>query len=356
MYQHRSLQCFGILILIQSSSFAQAVDTSEKTPTTAILAEDEEKLMEEKLTPKPVVFIPSGGLAFLTEQADIDLFTKAKEIGHVQNNPQLGYRRLVQRTMMPTEARPSYGSTLTFDDQLVADSPSSGNAIDIVKDLSPLSARAIFFANVPMVSGKSVNGIMARNKSSEKRFTACKELLESKREEFVKLIRELIRVKFPADENNNAEYACEIYNHTAFHQNMSQLKVSSDRYKMCIMGIEFIEECLDTAYLLERPGWERARYFRFPFLHAPKYAETKAALNKKFTELGMISLGETQDSKDFDNYSHKQAYLSMLAAKQNMRYNPKYGKYGQTEKPIALFHTKTWPKIKRGVIQAVTEK
>jgi hypothetical protein len=70
----------------------------------------------------------------------------------------------------------------------------------------------------------------------------------------------------------------------------------------------------------------------------------------------MISLGETQDSKDFDNYSHKQAYISMLAAKQNKRYNPKYGKYGQTEKPIALFHTKTWPKIKRGVIKAISEK
>ncbi len=357
MHCSHPLLSLGISLLIHSSSYGQVaaspVESPEKVPPRTLSLEDYEDLVEEELAP---FFIPSGGLAFLTEQADIDLFTKGKDIGNVQNNPKLAYRRLVQRTIMPTEMRPSYGCTLTFDDQLVADNPSSGNAIDIVKDLAPLNARAIFFANVPMVSGKSVNGMMANNSSSEKRLAACNRLLESKRIGFINLIRELIRVKSPANENGNAEYACEVYNHTAFHQNMSQLKIGSDRYKMCIMGIEFIEECLDAAYLLERPGWERARYFRFPFLHAPKYVETKAALNKKFTELGLISLGETQDSKDFDNYSHKLAYTSMLAAKQNKRYNPKYGKYGQTEKPIALFHTKTWPKIKRGVIKAITEK
>lgn len=357
MYFSHPLLCLGISLLIHSSAYGQAdappVESPENVPPRVLPLEDEQDIDNERLTAEK--FIPTGGIAFLTEQADIDLFAKGKDIGNVQDNPKLAYRRLVQRTMMPTEMCPSYGCTLTFDDQLVADSPSSGNAIDIVKDLSPLNARAIFFANVPMVSGKSVDGIMARNKSSEMRLTACKKLLESKRIGFIKLIRGLIRVKSVPDENGNAEYACEIYNHTAFHQNMSKLKVGTDRYKMCIMGIEFIEECLDAAYLLERPGWERARYFRFPFLHAPKYEATKAALNKKFTELGMISLGETQDSKDFDNYSHKQAYTSMLAAKQNKRYNPKYGKYGQTEKPIALFHTKTWPKIKRGVIRAITE-
>ena len=340
----------------QTNNTKNTEEPKEKIPLVpprAIPVEDDEPEVK-KLTPG--VFIPSGGTATLTEQADIDLFTKGKDIGNVQNNPKLAYRRLVQRTMMPTEKRPSYGFTLTFDDQLVSETPSDGLAIDIVKDLAPLRARSIFFANVPMVSGKSVNGIMVRNKSSAKRLAACKKLLESKREEFIKIIRSLIRVKSPADANGNAEYACEVYNHTAFHQNMSRLKVGSDRYKMCIMGIEFIEECLDAAYLAERPGWERARYFRFPFLHAPKYAETKAALNKTFTELGLISLGETQDSKDFDNFSHKQAYASLMAAKQNKRYNPKYGKYGQTEKPIALFHTKTWPKIKRGVIKAIISK
>lgn len=306
--------------------------------------------------PKPKVFIPAGGTAHLIAQPDIDLFTKGKDIGNVQNNPKLPHRRLVQRTMMPTEKRPSYGATLTFDDQLVADSPSLGSAIDIVKDLAPLNARAIFFANVPMVSGKSVNGIMSRNKTSEKRLAACEELLESKRSEFIKIIRELIRIKSAADENGNAEYACDVYNHTAFHQNMSRLTVESDRYKMCIMGIEFIEECLDEAYRIERPNWNRARYFRFPFLHDPDYRETKTALNQTFTELGLICLGETQDSKDFDNYSANMAYAALKAAKQNKRYNPKYGKYGETEKPIALFHTKTWPKIKSGVIKAIKEK
>ncbi len=357
MHFSHPLLSLGISLLIHSSAYGQVaaspVEPPEKVPPRTLSLGDYEDLVEEELAP---FFIPSGGIAFLTNQADFDLFAKGKDIGNVQDNPKLAYRRLVQRTIMPTETRPSYGCTLTFDDQLVADNPSSGNAIDIVKDLAPLNARAIFFANVPMVSGKSVNGMMARNNSSEKRLAACEKLLESKRIGFIKLIRKLIRVKSPADKNGNAEYACEIYNHTAFHQNMSQLKVGSDRYKMCIMGIEFIEECLDAAYLLERPGWERARYFRFPFLHTPKHTETKAALNRKFTELGLISLGETQDSKDFDNYSHEQAYTSMLAAKQNKRYNPKYGKYGQTEKPIALFHTKTWPKIKRGVIKAITEK
>lgn len=304
----------------------------------------------------PAKFIPAGGTAFLTKQADIDLFTKGKNIGNVKNNPKLSYRRLVQRTMMPTEERPFYGSTLTFDDQLVGDNPSSGNAIDIVNDLAPLKARSIFFANVPMVSGKNINYILAKNKTSEKRLQETRKLLESKRAELIKLTRNLIKIKLPADDNGNAEYACEVFNHTAFHQNMSQLKVGSDRYKICIMGIEFIEECLDEAYLKERPGWDRARYFRFPFLHAPKYAATKAALNETFTKLGLISLGETQDSKDFDNYSHKVAYASMIAAKENRRYNPKFGKYGRTDKPIALFHTKTWPKIKRGIIKAIKEK
>lgn len=355
----------SIAIILSSISLAQSpteqpteVEERIKTPPKEIPVEDDEQKAPDAIKPdiNPSIFIPTGGIAHLTDLSDIDLFTKGKDIGNVNDNPKLSYRRLVQRTMMPTEMRPSYGFTLTFDDQLEGDNPSSGNAIDIVNDLAPLGARSIFFANVPMVSAKSVNGIMVRNKTTEKRMLACKELLESKREEFIKLIRSIIRVKSPADANGNAEYAAEVYNHTAFHQNMSGMKVGTDRYKICIAGIEFIEECLDAAYEAERPGWKRARYFRFPFLHAPKYADTKSALNKVFTTLGLIALGETQDSKDFDNYSHKQAFASLMAAKQNRRYNPKYGKYGQTEKPIALFHTKTWPKIKRGVINAIIAK
>ena len=346
----RSLTPLFCVSLVAAQS--PLVETPEITPPKAITVED---TIETEDTVTPATFIPAGGIASLTEQADIDLFTKGKDVGYVQDDPQLDYRRLVQRTIMLTENRPDYGFTLTFDDQLVDDNPANGNAIDIVQDLAPLGARSIFFANVPMVSGKSVDGIIRRNKSSAARLAATKSLLESKREQFIIIIRSLIKIKSPQDENGNAEYACEVYNHTAFHQNMGRLKVGSDRYKICIMGIEFIEECLDAAYSAERPGWKRACYFRFPFLSEPRYSETRKSLNETFTRLGLISLGETQDSKDFDNLSHSQAYKSLAAAKLNKRYNPKYGRYGQTEKPIALFHTKTWPKIKQGIIKAVKE-
>jgi len=312
----------------------------------------------ENLEPEePKPFIPAGGMASLTDEANIDLFTVGKDVGNIQDNPALAYRRLVQRTIMPTEARPEYGFTLTFDDQLVAVEPTWGNAIDIVKDLAPLKARSIFFANVQRVSTKTLDGIFKQHKTSDARLSAVKKLLESRREEYIQTIRSLIKIKCPADAEGNAEYACEVHNHTAFHQNMGNLKVESDHYKVCIMGIEFIEECLHEAYTAERPNWERARYFRFPFLAAPKRKETQAALNETFTKLGLVSLGETQDSKDFSNGSSKTAYASLAAAKQGRRYNPKFGGvFGRTERPIALFHTKTWPKIKSGVIKAIKEK
>jgi len=338
---------FYILLFSCSILFSSAEEAQSNTP----LSDASNKI---NLT-QPNKFIPIGGTGNLTEQADIDLFTKGKDIGNVQNNNKLPFRRLVQRTIMPTEPRPQYGATLTFDDQLIADAPTAASAIDIVKDLAPLNARAIFFANVPEVSGKSLNRIMVRYKTTEKRLSACSKLLESKRELFIQTIREILRVKCPAEAQGNAQYAAEVFNHTAFHQNMRRLKVGTDQYNMCIIGIKFIEECIDTAYAKERPNWKRARYFRFPFLHAPKYTETKKHLNQTFTELGLICLGETQDSKDFDNHSHKQAYLSLSAARKNKRYNPKYGQYEKTEKPIALFHTKTWFKIKRGVLKAIQE-
>ena len=319
---------------------------------------------EENLTPgentepeEPKPFIPGGGTASLTDQANIELFTVGKDVGNIQDNPELAHRRLVQRTIMPTEARPDYGFTLTFDDRLTAEEPTWGNAIDIVKDLAPLKARSIFFANVQRVSTKTLDGIFSKNKTSEARLSAVQKLLDGRRAEYVKIIRSLIKIKCPADAEGNAEYACEVYNHTAFHQNMGRLKVGSDHYKVCIMGIEFIEECLNEAYTAERPDWERARYFRFPFLAAPKYKETQVALNETFTKLGLVSLGETQDSKDYSNGSAKTAYASLAAAKKGRRYNPKFGGvFGRTERPIALFHTKTWPKIKSGVIKAIKEK
>jgi len=300
-------------------------------------------------------FIPVGGTAQLKEQADIDLFTKGKDIGHVQNNVKLKFRRLVQRTIMPTEPVPKAGAVLTFDDQLVSDSPKMSSAIEIGKDLAPLNTRAIFFANVNGVSGTNVYHIVRKKISKDAKKKLVEELFAEKKKEFVSTIRSLIKLQGPADEDGNREYICEVFNHTAFHQDMSTLKKGTIRYDICIMGIDFIEVCIDEAYAAERPGWERARYFRFPFLHTPKDSATKADLNKKFTELGLISVGETQDSKDFINYSPKTAYKSLAAAKRHKRYTPKFGVYGVAEKPVALFHIKTWKKIKSGVIKAIKE-
>ncbi len=305
--------------------------------------------------PKP--FIPTGGMAALTEQAEIDLFTVGKDVGNTHDKASNPYRRLVQRTIMQTEPKPEYGFTLTFDDQLIAEEPTWGNATDIAKDLAPLGARAIFFANVPKVSAKTVDTIFAENRGTEARLKATTAILESRRIEFIRAIRTLIRIKCPADADGNQEYACEVYNHTAFHMNMRNFTVDSDQYKISIMGIEFIEACINHAYKAERPDWERARYFRFPFLASPRNRETQTALNAVFTKLGLVSVGETQDSKDYENESPTKAYDALAAAKSGRRYNPKEkGVFGRTEKPIALFHTKTWPNIKSGVVKAIQEK
>ncbi len=300
-------------------------------------------------------FIPVGGIAQLVEQADKDLFTKGKDIGHVQDKPKNKFRRLVQRTIMPTEPFFKAGAVLTFDDQLVADSPKWASAIDIANDLAPLDTRAVFFANVNGVSGTNVYLILKKKISDAAKKKLVEELFAEKKNEFVTTMRSLLKIQGPADEDGNREYICEVFNHTAFHQDMSTLKLGTIRYDICIMGIDFIEVCIDEAYAAERPGWERARYFRFPFLHTPKDAATKADLNKKFTELGLIAVGETQDSKDFDNLSANTAYKSLAAARRHKRYTPKFGVYGVADKPVALFHTKTWKKIKSGVIKAIKQ-
>lgn len=304
---------------------------------------------------RPENFIPFGGTAHLEKQMLRDLFTKGKSVGHVQDNPKMPYRRLVQRTVMPTEPLPSYGAILTFDDQLVGDSPSAGSAIDIAKDLSPLGARALFFANVNGLSETNLRIILRQHSSTETRVEACNELFESKKEEFIATIRELLKIQGPADEQGNRQYTCEVFNHSAFHQDMSRLKVGTDKHTLCMLGITFIEQCLDEAYAAERPDWERARYFRFPFLHTPKDRDSQTALDELFTEHGIIAVGETQDSKDVDNYSANLAKRSLNAAKKHKRYNPRYGVYGETDSPIALFHTKTWKKIKPGVISFIKE-
>ncbi len=351
------LRIISLLALNSGLAFAYpapAPAPAEEPPVEVIPAEPVEPT--EPAEPAiPEKFIPIGGIAQLTTQANKDLFTKGKSIGHVQDDPKQPYRRLVQRTFMPTEPLPTYGAVLTFDDQLVGDSKKSGSAIDVAKDLAPLGARAIFFANVNGLSGTNLYLILKKHKTTEKRIEACQKLLDSKKKEFVATIRSLIKIQGPADKDGNRQYTCEVFNHTAFHQDMSTLKVGSDRHTLCLLGINFIEQCLDEAYAAERPDWERARYFRFPFLHTPKDQASKDALDKKFTELGLIAVGETQDSKDVDNYSPSRAKTSLNAAKKHKRYNPKYGTYGQTDTPIALFHTKTWKKIRTGVISYIKE-
>jgi len=283
------------------------------------------------------------------------LFTVGKDIGHVQDDPTQQFRRLVQRTIMPTESVTKAGAVLTFDDYLVADSTATSSAIDIAKDLAPLNTRVIFFANVNGVSETDVKLILRKKVKDSEKKKLVQSLLDSKKEDFVKTIRELIKIQGPADEDGNQEYICEVFNHTAFHQDMSGLKLGTIQYEICLMGIDFVEECISEAYLAERPEWQRARYFRFPFLHVPKDKKTMVDLNAKFTEHGLIAVGETQDSKDFTNYSANTAYRSLAAAKKNRRYNPKFGEYGVADQPIALFHTKTWKKIKSGVIKSIKE-
>jgi len=136
---------------------------------------------------------------------------------------------------------------------------------------------------------------------------------------------------------------------------MTHFKVGTARMEMCFVGMRFIEECLDEAYEAERPGLTRLRYFRFPFLAEPRDKAAKAELNKLFTEFGVLSLGETQDSKDFNNSSSNHAYKSLKAAKSGRRYSVKKGPYGIAEQPIALFHTKTWKKVKKGVLNFLDE-
>jgi hypothetical protein len=219
--------------------------------------------------------------------------------------------------------------------------------MDVAKDLQKRKARAIFFANVPGVSSKSLYPIYRATTDLEKRKEKCRELLEKQKPVFMKTLRELLKMK------HDGKYVCDIFNHTAFHQDMHRFKVGSRQMELCIVGIRFIEQCLDEAYLAERPGFERPRYFRFPFLHVPRDAKARTALNKLFIELGLIALGETQDSKDFDNGSPKKAMAALKAAQSRKRYSTSSGAYGQTDQPIALFHTKTWKMIKSGILKVI---
>jgi len=345
------------------------LDPPPTLPTEEAVAEDEEVPTPPETTEQPPeeVHTPlphlQGSLAYLPP-SEHKLFSPGIDIGHVGNNAKNPHRRLVQRTIMPTEQTPTCGAVLTFDDQLIPFTRGESSAVDVAKALQKRNTRAIFFANVPGVSKNDVNRILKKHKTTESRRKACQELLDSKRKLFIETIRSLLRLtNTPPPPLENSEFAtpppekyytCEVYNHTAFHHDIKMLKAGSDRLSLCLMGITFIEDCLDEAYQAERPGWKRARWFRFPFLHAPKKSAVKKEVVAHFNKLGLLSLGETQDSKDVLNMSWKKAYDSLQAAKKNKRYNPKFGgTYSQTDQPIALFHTRTWYKVGKGILKAI---
>lgn len=277
------------------------------------------------------------------------LFQKGFDLGRVGDRPTGSYRRLIQRTVMIGEPQQTHHAILTFDDQILPTDRGHSSAMDIANDLQPRGVRAIFFANVPAVSEKSLDIILRRTSDRAQQKEQVLKLLNSQRTSFVKGLRDLLKIK------KGDQFICEVFNHTAFHQNMSRFKKDGERMEMCFVGIRFIEECLQEAYAAERPGIPRLRYFRFPFLAEPRSKEAKAELNTLFTEFGLLSLGETQDSKDFDNGSSTQAYKSLKAAKKGKRYGVKQGPYGIAEQPVALFHTKTWSKIRKGVLGFLDE-
>lgn len=277
------------------------------------------------------------------------LFQKGFDLGRVGDRPSGHHRRLVQRTLMIGENQQAHGVILTFDDQIIPTDRGHSSALDIMKDLQSRGTRAIFFANVPAVSEKSLLSIDRSKLTLDQKKERCQKLLDGQREQFVKGIRALVRLK------KDDQYLCEVFNHTAFHQNMGSMKKGTARFEMCLLGIRFIESCLDEAYAAERPGTQRMRYFRFPFLQEPRNSETQAELDRVFTELGLISLGETSDSKDYSNSSPTHAYKSLKAAQNGQRYDIKTGPYGVAESPIALFHTKTWSQIRSGVLKFLDE-
>jgi hypothetical protein len=274
------------------------------------------------------------------------LFDKGRSLGQVGDDEHNPFRRIIQRTIMLDEPRPEYGAILTFDDQIIPAIEGDSSALEVATDLKQYHARAIFFTNVPDNSEK-VLGQILRSKSPEKE---ALKILGKRKPGLMKAIRTLLKMK------DGDRYVCEVFNHTAFHQDMKLMKANSDRYKVCIVGIRFIEQCLDEAYKAERPDFQRARYFRFPFLHTPKDEATREDLNEVFTELGLLALGATQDSKDVLNFSPDLAFDSLAAAKNNQKYTPTLKAHGETGQPIALFHTRTWSRIKPGILRALTKK
>jgi hypothetical protein len=274
---------------------------------------------------------PDSPTPAIPEAEDPDLlFTKGKSMGHVGDDDSKPFRRIIQRTIMLDEPRPESGAILTFDDQLIPAKDGDSSALEIATDLKKHHARAIFFANVPDNSEKVLSKIL-RSKDPEKEALV---ILGKRKPAFMRAVRALLKIK------DGDRYVCEVFNHTAFHQNMKLMKADRDRFKVCIVGIRFIEECLDEAYQAVRPGFQRGRYFRFPFLHSPQFQSTRKALNEVFTSLGLLALGATQDSKDVLNFSPDRAFEAMAAARNNQQYTPTLKAQGSrrnrtTDRPLS---------------------
>ena len=332
----------------QEPDLQTATSSSTTVPSTEVTESAPAKPSDASEVTPSAPKIP-GTLAFL-EENDRTLFTPGSDPGHVGDNPSRPHRRLVQRTIMLSEPTPSYGAVLTFDDQLIPFTKEESSARDVAHALQKVGARAIFFANAPGVSAHDVSRIARQHAELAAAQKACQALLDERREPFVSEMVYLLQLTAAG----TTDYTCEIYNHTAFHQDMRALKPDTVRFQLCLDGIAWVESCLDDAYQQARPGFERVRWFRFPFLHDPRQKAAKEAVIATFNELGLLSLGETQDSKDVLNLSADKAYSALQAATKNRRYNPKFGGvYSQTDQPIALFHTKTWRKVGPGILKAV---
>ena len=139
------------------------------------------------------------------------LFEKGRSLGHVGDDANKPFRRIIQRTIMLDEARPEYGAILTFDDQLIPAKEGDSSALQVATDLQKLHARAIFFANIPDNSEK-VLGKILRSGSPEKETL---KILNKRKPAFMKAVRALLKIK------SGDHYTCEVFNHTAFHQNLN---------------------------------------------------------------------------------------------------------------------------------------
>jgi len=93
------------------------------------------------------------------------------------------------------EEQQAHHAILTFDDQILPTDRGHSSAMDIAKDLQPRGVRAIFFANVPAVSEKSLDIILKRSSDRATQKEQVLELLNSKRAHSVRSLTTLLSTK-----------------------------------------------------------------------------------------------------------------------------------------------------------------